>query len=256
MHDFGKFCYLDVQKTGSTFISRFLKRHAAIPLVAYEKHRRVHLKEQLADGKFFFISVREPLDCYKSLYSYGVKKRGAAFQNISSAHADAAKFYDGTPEGFSNWLRFLLDPQNGAIFGLRPEHEAKLFGVMTFRFLSLSFFRPARILADAADLTGLIGHYEKSRLHSAIVKNETLNHDLAALVEGPLRPFIKQPQKAAAELRSTGKKINESGRPDAIGDFVLEGDLLERLYEREKFLYDVIGYPRPPAGVPQTALPA
>ena len=41
MDDFGKFVYLDVEKTGSTYISAFLEQHANLQRKKFKKHARV-----------------------------------------------------------------------------------------------------------------------------------------------------------------------------------------------------------------------
>ena len=43
MYDFGAFCYLDVQKTGSTFIERTLKEVSILPIALSSKHASVEL---------------------------------------------------------------------------------------------------------------------------------------------------------------------------------------------------------------------
>lgn len=245
MHDFGKFCYLDVEKTGSSFVSEFLNTHSASKQVEHIKHGRVHKRESMADGKFFFISAREPLDQYKSLYFYGVNKRGALFSNLYRKNNPAVAFYDGTTEGFSRWLEFLLDPENAALVGRNYQpHEAKLYGLMTQRFLTLSFFRSSQALAGIDTREALTALYLKNKLQSAVIRSESLNSDLAGLVGGPLRPFIRRPEMAIGELRSTTKKVNTSARPDSSRDVVPDDGLLDRLHDREWFLFDVIGYPR------------
>ncbi len=241
MHDFGQFCYLDVPKTGSTFISRFLQKHSALEQVDFEKHGRLHRRRQIEPGKFFFISAREPLDQYKSLYFYGVNQKGALFSLLTS-EAGLLDCYDGTAEGFSTWLRFVMDPKNFPVFTTHPAEDGRLFGPMTDRFLKLSFFRPARLLRSATSFDDLVDIYQKNKVHTEVVRNEFLNEDMARLVDGPLRAFIKDPDAAIAELRSTDEKTNPSTRADKKTEFVLDQDLLEQLRERERFLFEVIGY--------------
>ena len=58
MQEFQSFVYLDLQKTGSTFIADLLQRHCKELQVRFSKHSRVG---QGYDGnKFYFISVRNP----------------------------------------------------------------------------------------------------------------------------------------------------------------------------------------------------
>ena len=146
MHDFGEFCYLDVPKTGSSFVSRFLNKHSTLKQVEFRKHGRLHDKERMQPGKFFFITVREPVDQYKSLYFYGVNQRGGLFSQIRQEDDHLDRFYDGTASGFSSWLDVVMDPKYLPLFSPRPPEKGRLFGPMTDRFLRLSFFRPGKLL--------------------------------------------------------------------------------------------------------------
>jgi len=69
MHEFPNFVYLDVEKTGSTFIMTLLDEFISAPVVRREHH--MPMEADCDRSKRYFISVRDPLDAYISLYSYG-----------------------------------------------------------------------------------------------------------------------------------------------------------------------------------------
>ena len=242
MHDFGKFCYLDVPKTGSTFIVEFLDNYSNLKMVEFVKHGRISRPEQMEPGKFFFISVRDPIEQYKSLYFHGAGQQGSVFDHVTKDSPERLQFYDGTEKGFCSWLEYVLEPENISVFGTWPDDDGQAFGPMTHRFLSLSFYRPFAVMKNCRDYDQIVDVYHKQKIHNAIVRTESLNEDLAILVDGPLRDFIKKPRVTSASLRVTTAKVNESERIDRLVDFSVPSHLLAKIRDRERFLYDVIGY--------------
>ena len=77
MVEYETFAYLALQKTGSTFIVEFLRRFCGEKLIYLEKHKPVPAERHRRE-KLYVISVRNPLDQYISLYSFGVEKKGDA----------------------------------------------------------------------------------------------------------------------------------------------------------------------------------
>ena len=83
MDDFGRIIYLDVEKTGSTFISKFLQENMACQRVRKVKHGRIG--NNFKKGSFYFISVRNPLSQYLSLYRYGCGGKGAIYESLAKS---------------------------------------------------------------------------------------------------------------------------------------------------------------------------
>ena len=247
MHDFGAFAYLDVQKTGSTFVSGFLSRHCAAHEVAHRKHGAV--TEPGADGTFYFISVRDPLSQYRSLYAHGVGGKGRLRARLAEV-GRAGDTYDGSRAGFARWLGFVLDPANHGL--LAPRYlasEARLYGLQTHRVLQLSFLRPRRVVASFACRADVSAAYAARRLHQAVIRTETLNSDLARLVDGPLASFTADAAAAQAELARPPNKVNASAHSEGTLDLGIDPATAALIAEREWFFYDVLGYARPAAAV-------
>ncbi|MHA3980415.1 hypothetical protein ACW9UR_22315 [Halovulum sp. GXIMD14794] len=234
MDDFGPVVYLDVQKTGSTLVSEFLAAQLALPRKRFEKHGRV--AEAPAPDVFHFITVREPLSQYLSLYQYGCSWRGWLFWRL--LRAGRFRLYSGTPEGFERWLRFVMDPANAALLreGYAKAHP-ELIGFQSFRFLALSFARPMRVLRRQTDLAGLNAAYDRQRLHSAVLKTETLAEDLTALARGPLAPHLRDPE-GAIDWLARGRRVNASKSRGIDASAALSAETRSWLFEREAFLYD------------------
>ena len=129
--------YLDVQKTGSSFICSFLKNFSSEPKIRSEQH--AGMPEDCDKSKFYFISVRDPLDQYLSLYSFGCQTDGQLYQRLQKKGYD--DFYDGTWSGFRSWLEFILEPEHaqllgGGYGGKRSSKVSELLGYQSWRVLS------------------------------------------------------------------------------------------------------------------------
>lgn len=248
MLDFGPYCYLDVQKTGSSFVCAFLQKHAATAPVKFVKHGLVKSPAALGDdGKLFFTSVRDPLELYRSLHAFGQEGKGTLRKRLREAGlVDTRALYGKRPGCFETWLDFMLTPENAP--HLDPDYTpeiAALVGPMSFRFLRLSLYRPRPKLAKAAQKgtkQALIRLYRSQKLHGPVLRNETLNADLAALIESDLAPHLADPDAALAELRAGIRRVNASKRDDRDSRPALPDATLARLRKREWFFYRELGY--------------
>ena len=240
MYEYETFAYLDVQKTGSSFIARLLQTFAAESLVASRKHGRIRNPDP---AKFYFTSCRDPLDQLLSLYFYGCSGSGHIRSAMEAAGNTAP--YDGTPAGFDAFLRFVLDPGNADIFGedYGKSGIAPLVGLMTFRFAVLSLPRPLRRLAACRTRDHLVAAYRTHAMTQEVVRAEALNDTMRDLIRGPLRTRLSDPAAAIAWIDSA-ERVNASRRRDSERDFPISDEAKRLIEEREWFLFDVLGYPR------------
>ena len=105
MLEFEDFIYLDVEKTGSTTVRRFLRKFARSKVIYDNKHEPAQYRH---DNKLYIISCRDPLKQYLSLYAHGNAGKGRMRGRLRETNM--AHVYDGTNEGFTAWLDLLLDP--------------------------------------------------------------------------------------------------------------------------------------------------
>jgi hypothetical protein len=249
--EFPSFVYLDVQKTGSSFVVDFFKRHARDEYIALDRHKPVAIYDP---GKFYFITCRDPLDQYLSLYSFGCGGQGG----YRKRHGD--DMYDGTAAGFSTWLRFMLDSgdrdrssemRRYVKSGLEP-----FVGFQSFRFLYLSFASPWDVL-DRCRSVGMVRKvFRNRRIWSEAIRNEDLAGSLARLVGGRLAASVRDIDAALAYL-AANEKTNTSERVDKKNDFTVSEEDKRLIQEREWLFFEELGYPRytedaPP--LPQDAL--
>jgi len=242
MHDFGQICYLDPPKTGTTFVSAFLRKHLALDEVSFRKHLRVKAPQHMQPlGKLFFITSRDPMRQYQSLYSFGCSIPDTPLrQSLEKAGLETESLYDGTADGFAAWVALLLDPSHAPDleFGFTPD-LAGLIGLQSFRYLSLSFFEPLKRLRDVQSEADLRALYTAHHLPRFVLRTEHLAPDLAALVRAALWPYLRDPDRALAELEQDAQRLNVSPRMDKTGGFALPDTLEERLRMAEWFLYEI-----------------
>ncbi len=236
MDDFGSVKYLNVQKTGSTYISAFLEKHLKEPRVKYSKHRWV--MGNYDPEAFYFSSVRDPAKQLLSLYRFGCDKSGGMFRRMRKAGLRG--YYKGTEEKFNEWLDFVLRNEESARL-TGPNYSLDmfaLFGPQTYRFLNLSFANPKRALAKPTTFEEVRAVYDAEKIHRFVVRNEHLNADMEALVLGPLKDKVKDVDAAVAELRQPVARKNAS-KTEGLSVDMISPENRAVIREREKLLYDL-----------------
>lgn len=239
MFESEKLVYLDVQKTGSAFIVAFLQRFLASSNgFVYRSRQPV---SQRKEGALHIISCRHPLDQYVSLYSYGCDGEGAFYHRMKGA--GLASLYNGSTEGFAGWLELILSPERseGVTLGRFSNHPLEeLFGFQTFRFLRLALPGYPKVATqietrdDARELLRNCG------MMDVVLRQETLNDDLARLVSGEHAQLFKD-QNSVSQYLSEAPRPNTSTKR-AIDLHALTPEILSALRAREWLLYEVLGY--------------
>ncbi|MRD47233.1 hypothetical protein [Caenimonas koreensis] len=237
MLEFRTYCYLQNQKTGCTFVEQFLRKFSAEPLVKFDKHAAVAQRDP---AKFYFINVREPLELYRSLYAYGLDGKGTVWERMTKLGLQ--HMYAKGPEGFSHWLRFVLDPKHALALGNGyTTASAQLMGLMTWRFyrLAVAGFEAAapsfKTRKDVNDFTR--SHYFMNN----VLKQETLREDLVKLVQGPLANRVTDVDDAVAWIEAT-PRINASASLTEADNVPIDQEALQLIFSKERRLYRIF-YP-------------
>jgi len=243
MHEFQSFVYLAPQKTGTTFISAMLKRFSREKEIRYESHHPMGANYD--PKKFYFISVRDPLDSYLSLYSFGSERRGKMHKKLAIEGVN--DLYDGTMRGFNKWLNYSLKPDNAEIidkvfFGMGGGAISELIGLQSFRYLRVAIPDPGHTLAKCRSKDEIRALYKEKKLPAFFVRYETFVEDLTRLVRGPLAHAMTDVEGAVKFINET-QPINSSERVDYYQDEVkLKRGATRKLMEREWFLHEEFGY--------------
>jgi len=242
MHEYETFAYLDVPKTGSSFISYMLQTYCSEEQLFFKKHKGV--ENRYDANKFYFISVRDPLDQYISLYSSGCAGGGSLYRRLEKrGYGD---FYDSTWKGFRKWLKFVLDPENGKYLGARtttyagPLHQ--ILGYQSYRYLELAVVDPDTALANCKTKDDVRQAYKTAGIAKDVVRHETFRDDLKRLVTGRLRGSFANLDDTLDFLEKD-VKVNASDRVDQLTDDpTLNRKSRDHVEEREWFLKETFGY--------------
>lgn len=261
MHDFHHLVYLDLQKTGSTFVSQFLNDTCLLRCEKEIKHGRI--TSDYRPDAYYFITIRHPLDQYQSLYRYGLDGKGGLYERIVK-NSRGSIYKDGAG-GFPAWLEFMLDPSSAKYFGegydavrnglpawqrvlipvLHPvrrllgRHDdysgqgLRDCGFLSFRFLMLSLRFPLRTLSrcDASDLSACL---RDAQIFDRVIRQEQLNDGLRALATIDKPEFFDQ-ARVAEFFRKRETRINASSEQPLAEP---GSALMAELRRREKILFD------------------
>ena len=201
MHDFGKITYLDLHKTGSFFVSDFLQNCCRLRELKFVKHGWIEDDFRLDCA--YFITIRNPLDLYSSLYRYGLDSRGQVFVRMQK------RGLLGHYQSFDTFVRFLLDAENADIlgFGYRGEIACEM-GFMSFRFLRLSLQYPDRKIEQQLQRGRKLSALESEFITSHELRTETLAQDLKHFALETYPHFFHR--DAVEPFLATASPINKS----------------------------------------------
>lgn len=206
--------YMDVPKTGSTFVCSVLDRALREPASVAVKHGR--MERDKGPGEIVVISTRDPLDSWLSLYNYGCTGVGRLRRRLD--RQGRASWYDGTPEGFDAWVRAVGDPSRPTIAGEGYAAAAHLgMGFQNFRELVMSFAWPLQVFGSAEDLSDVGAYYRDRRVVDHRIRFASLRDDLAGLLEGPLSEHVR-PGIDVRDLVWESEAINVSPHALSLDD--------------------------------------
>ena len=238
MYESKSFVYLDLQKTGTNFIVDFLRRYSCEGEGIRKKHKPTG--NGFRHDKLHFISVRDPLDQYVSLYSFGCGAKGALFDRLKKkGHED---MYEGSNSAFQRWLKFVLDPQNAHTVEPRYARAAagrmpRLVGFQSHRFLYLAVKHPDEAFAHCSTRRELVQAYEKNNIISVTIRYSQFASDLKTLVRNHL-PHAIGDMAAALQYLDAAPALNASNRIDEHHKVELDEGLWNLLRDREWLFYD------------------
>lgn len=234
MHDFGKLVYLDLHKSGSTFVSQFLTETCTLPLVREWKHQRIS-RWRHRKSAFYFITVRHPISQYSSLFRYGLDRRGGLYERLE--RAGRADLYRSDAASFNHWLRFVLNFENAALLGEGLEKIPKEFnlGLLSYRYLMLAILSPERTLSKKPRSVSLSEYVRERTIVNYVIRNENLNEGLTELAT-KLRPAYFD-QGKVEEFFALKRKVNMSTVKSEEIDRI-DGDVKKLIEEKEHILLE------------------
>lgn len=262
-----KFVYLQLQKTGSTHITRLLSK--IFIGKQYTKHMRPNLSS--IKNKYIIGSIRNPWDWYVSLWSFGCQKKGGLYNRITSRILTGLympryplktikAFFNELnkpikkweylysdwrdTDAFKEWLQYILDPKRS--YDLKEKYGfspiSKFGGFLTFRYIYL-YSRKVKKIFSKNNLSNMKKLYEFDNENNILdysIRNENLEDDL-----------IDALQKIGFDMNSediekidTTKKTNISKRKRKL-NFYYDKKSNDLIKDREKFIIDKYNYSEP-----------
>lgn len=231
MHDFGKLVYLDLQKTGSTFVSRFLRETCNLRELREWKHGR--LNSRAKRSTFYFVTVRHPLALYSSLFRYGLDGRGGLYGRLSQL--GKAQLYRSDESAFNEWLRFVLDYRNAAYLGEGFERVPESFnlGFLSYRYLMVCLTRPQRTLLRKPAAIDVVDYAREKSIVDHVIFNERLNDGLIEL-STKIKPEYFDQQKVR-EFFQEEERVN-AAKTEASKLGGVEEELCALIGQKERVL--------------------
>jgi hypothetical protein len=213
MIEFDRFCYLQNQKTGCTYVETFIRQCTTDDIVRYEKHAPL---TRYQAHKFYFINVRNPLDTYLSLFNYGLDGKGEIYLKLKQA--GFGELYANGIAGFEHWLDFILTPEKSlnmeaASSQKDPALTHPQLGLLSYRFMRLACLGFDQAAASLLEQAQVVAYFSQHFKMNAVIKNEEMASALIDLVTGPLKPAFSSQAKTLAWLAKP-QRINASVRRD------------------------------------------
>ena len=229
MYDYGRLVFLDNQKTGSTFVSKFLETCCTLDRVKHPKGmKHVPVRSFYDKENTYFATVREPFALYSSLFRYGVDQKGSTWKGLKKRKL--LHLY----ESFPDWLEFVLDDKNAAIFDTQFGKFAHLgVGLMSYRAMRITVPWPQKAFHGVETYDALIKRWEKRQISNYIFKQENLNESLRDFAQNTVPDFFDM-DKVNAFLDAP-QEVNVTG---VRAKLEFPEDLRQEIARKERFLLE------------------
>ena len=227
MLDYGYFAYLDLQKTGSTYVSRFLKNCSLCKEKRFVKHDWV--RKDYNPHCFYFITIRHPISLYGSLYRFGLDGKGALFYHLRARNKLSAYC------SFNSFVEYILIEDNANNLGDGfNSHISKHIGFMSFRFLKLSLSFPMKKIYKCLQQGIRLETLQDQFITNLEIKNENLNQMLLHLSKNLIPQYFNQ-DKVRQYIKQTPNH-NVSSRSEKDIDLSLPEETMQLIKRKEWLL--------------------
>ncbi|MGP3699763.1 hypothetical protein [Rhodobacter sp. NSM] len=226
MYDYGQLVFLDNQKTGSTFVSHFLRECCSLKHVKSKKHHPI--RNDYRRSTVYFSTVRHPVDLYTSLYQYGLDGKGSTLKRIKAM--DRMDLY----KDLSAWLDFILDEANAAIFKEGYDLLAPLgVGFMSFRAMRITLQYPAKAMSAPKSYDEMVDIWKKYNIAHHIFRQEDLNSSLYKFAIETVPEYFHKDK--VETFLNTSERVNVTL---SKADSRIPAEQLGRILQKERFLVD------------------
>jgi hypothetical protein len=255
MIEYEKFIYLDMYKTGSTYIDSLLKKLVEGQPVRRTRHAPITKGRPFfwKQGKYAFATVRNPWDWYVSMWAYSIKQPNVLFfrdvRKVLGPEGSKKLFDAENPkESFATWLRALADPKflNSVMIG-HPYSKTslnKFLGFYSYRFMRVTTPHPALAMGwwNIRNMDQAIAHQKRWALYDKVFKSETLTEDFSAFVlENREKLGFKKNAKRILEKNAPVQKNTSNRTLSTYRDYYTD-ELRELVATRDRLVIELFGY--------------
>jgi len=243
VQEFENVAYADLQKTGSSTIKAVLRDILDEEFVDRSAHGGP--REGYDRSKLAFISAREPLSLYISLFNFAtMEKEGNLYGRLCRSGHES--LYAPSLAAFERWLEFVLDPRNAA--ALKRSYvdcaPCETIGLLSFRLLYISVPNALKKMSrdkfkERDAIRALFGR----RIWREHVRIEALGRDLFAfLARHADRLRFRAPLPAEDAFMAALPAKNVSRKIEGLIPGNVAPALRQRVREREWLFYEAFGY--------------
>jgi len=255
MIEYEKFIYLDMYKTGSTYVVSLLNKLMAGKPVRSFRHAPLTRGRPFfwKQGKFAFATVRNPWDWYVSMWAYSIQQPNVLFfRDVRAAlgEEDAKKLFDpeNPKESFALWLKSINDPV--FLSKTMTEHPYsrssvnKFLGFYSYRFIRVTTPHPAIFLHTwyMWSMNRAIAHQKRWAIYDKVFKSETLTEDFSEFVlENQARCGFRENARGILKRNAPTPKNTSNRTLNSYRDYYTD-ELRDLVAKRDRLLIELFDY--------------
>ena len=205
--------YLDLEKTGCSFLTRKLRRICEGAKFVKEKK---HSRPKVVDSSPKILTIRQPFLWYFSLWSYGLDGYGKFFLSLSKRYPKVARLAYGSKskDSFSYFLDFVLS--HNLISPASKQNKRLPFSCDVYTARILTMLIPAdQLPAFNRKISGNLSYDSIAKalnpfLPGVIIRTSTLNNDFYAYASSGQLSFLNLKSEWRQEFPLESEKVNAS----------------------------------------------
>ena len=205
--------YLDLEKTGCSFLTRKLRRICKGASFLKEKK---HSRPKVVDSVPKILTIRQPFLWYFSLWSYGLDGYGKFFRSFTKLHPKVARLAYGskTKDSFSYFLDFTLS--HNLITPASKQDTRLPFSCDVYTSRILTMLVPAEKLPEFnGKISGNLSYESLAKalspfLPEVVIRTSTLNNDFYAYAKSGQLSFLNLKPEWQQEFPLESEQVNVS----------------------------------------------
>lgn len=255
MIEYEKFIYLDMYKTGSTYVVSLLNKLMPQKPVRSFRHAPLTKGRPLfwKQGKYAFATVRNPWDWYVSMWAYSIEQPNVLFfRDVRAALGEekAKRLFDRSnpKESFGLWLKAINDPD--FLRKTMTDHPYSrssvngFLGFYSYRFIRVTTPHPAIFLHRwyMRNMDRAIAHQKRWAIYDRVFKSESLTEDFSAFVlQNRERCGFKENAAGILKRNAPTPKNTSSRSLNSYRDYYTD-ELRDLVARRDRLLIELFDY--------------